>query len=81
MNNYIFITDEGYTYQPGSESVMPDIENLQVIGYASGKSAEEAFENLLNNNKYLRETSFDEVVCYKLSNDYKDTRKIFYIQK
>jgi len=27
MGAYIFITTEGYTYQPGSEAVEPDIEN------------------------------------------------------
>ncbi|MGH4138228.1 hypothetical protein [Clostridium sp.] len=32
MDNYIFLTDEGYTFMPNSESDMPDVENLQVIG-------------------------------------------------
>lgn len=24
MNNYLFLTNEGYTYQPDSESIEPD---------------------------------------------------------
>jgi hypothetical protein len=32
MGSYIFLTDEGYTYQPNSDSDMLDIENLQVKG-------------------------------------------------
>jgi hypothetical protein len=31
MDNYIFLTDEGYTFQPDSESDVPDIENLLAI--------------------------------------------------
>ena len=27
MNKYIFLTDEGYTYQPNSTSDVPDCEN------------------------------------------------------
>ena len=34
MKSYIFITTEGFTYQPGSESPEPDVENCQVIGFA-----------------------------------------------
>lgn len=41
---------EGYTYQPGSTSFEPDIENLQVIGFAGGNSREEATRNLLTEN-------------------------------
>ena len=42
-----FITTEGFTFQPGSESPDPDIENCQVIGFAKGNSLEEAFESLI----------------------------------
>ena len=38
MKNYMFITAEGFTCQPDSESIEPDIENLQVIGFDSGNS-------------------------------------------
>ncbi len=26
MNNYLFLTNEGYTYQPDSESIEPDVK-------------------------------------------------------
>lgn len=42
MNNCIFLTDEGYTYQPNSESDVPDIENLQVIGITHGENSKQA---------------------------------------
>ena len=58
MNSYIFITTEGFTFQPGSESAEPDVENCQVIGFAKGNSIDEAFENLIAENKYLLKTSF-----------------------
>ena len=40
MNNYIFLTNEGYTYQPDSESIEPDCENAQLIGIAAGNTEE-----------------------------------------
>lgn len=73
------MTTEGYTFQPNSESILPDIENLQVIGFSSGVNAKEAFKNLLDNNQYLKNTNFDEVFCYKLDSDYKNTKEYFYI--
>lgn len=79
--NYIFLTKEGHTYQPDSESVMLDIENLQVIGFSKGDTPEEAFDNLLEENEYLKDTSFNEIVCYPLDKDYKDKKQYFYIKK
>lgn len=66
MKSYIFITEEGFTYQPNSESPEPDIENCQVIGFAEGNSPEEAFDNLIAENGYLLGTNFDEIICYEL---------------
>jgi hypothetical protein len=66
MNSYIFITTEGYTFQPGSESIEPDIENCQVIGFAKAKDEQDAFQNLVRENDYLLETTFDDVICYEL---------------
>ncbi|MDI6760909.1 MAG: hypothetical protein QMD05_08780 [Candidatus Brocadiaceae bacterium] len=78
MKSYIFITEEGITYQPDSESPEPDIENCQVIGFAEGNSPEEAFDNLIEENGYLLETSFDEVICFELKHrDYHKFAKGF----
>ena len=76
MKRYIFITTEGYTYLPNSESIEPDCENCQVIGYANGNNEKEAFNNLLRENDYLKNTGFDELICYQIK---PETRKMFYI--
>jgi len=66
INSYIFITTEGLTYQPNSESIEPDIENCQAIGFADGKNEREAFENLVLENGHLIGTTFDQIKCYEL---------------
>lgn len=97
MSLFIFLTTEGYTFQPNSESSEPDaaepcgasatggsarsqvsithdkdqlarIENCQVLGFASGADAREAFSNLLSENEYLKETTFDETFAMELAN-------------
>lgn len=70
IKSYIFLTVEGITFQPDSESSEPDIENLQVIGFAKGKDSKEAFHNLITENKHLLKTTFDEIFCYELTNNY-----------
>jgi hypothetical protein len=73
----IFLTFEGYTYQPGSESAMPDVENVQMLGIASGQHASAAFGRLAAENLWLRDTSFDEVYCYELARDFAASRAEF----
>jgi hypothetical protein len=80
MNNYIFLTDEGYTFQPNSNAETPDIENLQIIGFASGITAEDAYSNLLAYHAYLKETSFNQVFCYRLDKAYENTRRDFHLK-
>ncbi|MBZ9623261.1 hypothetical protein G9F71_010385 [Clostridium sp. FP2] len=80
MDNYIFLTDEGYTYQPNSETDMADVENLQVIGVSNGENEKEAFYNLMSQNRDLMKTSFDKIFCYKLSTNYKDSYSKFSIK-
>lgn len=77
MKNYIFLTSEGYTYQSNSESTEPDIENLQVIGISEGNNSNMAFENLINNNENLLETTFDKIFCYEFSHDFKESVRHF----
>ena len=73
MKNYIFLTSEGYTYQPDLESAEPDIDNLQVMGVSEGNNSKMAFEKLIENNEYLLETTFDEIFCYELSPDFRES--------
>ena len=69
MREYIFITAEGITYQPESKSDMPDIENLQVVGFGRGESPDDAVKNMLKGNGYLKETNFDEIISIELKSD------------
>jgi len=62
MPHYIFLTLEGYTFLPGSESPEPDVKNLQVLGFAEGDGPEEAFEALLAENEWIGEGGYEEVV-------------------
>jgi len=67
VKSYIFITTEGYTFQPESTSIEPDIENCQVVGFAKAKDPQQAFRNLIQENSNLLETTFDELICYELN--------------
>jgi hypothetical protein len=81
MNSFIFITTEGHTFQPGSESTEPDIENCQVIGFAEGSDDQNAFENLIRDNPSLPETTFDELICFELRHpDYWKNRSYFHLR-
>ena len=70
IKSYIFLTFEGHTYQPYSESIEPDIENLQVVGISEGNTSRMAFENLKRENNYLLETTFNEIFSYELSSNF-----------
>jgi len=71
--NFIFLTIEGTTFQPGSDYINPDIENLQVIGFSAGMNAEDAFERLIRDKAYLLDTSFEEIFSLELVNENKKT--------
>ncbi len=76
-NSYIFVTMEGYTYQPASEAIEPDVENLQVLGFAEGTDAEDAF------HRWVRESppklTFSDVLCYQLARNARASVKWFNI--
>ena len=67
VRTFIFVTPEGHTFLPGSEAGEPDIENLQVLGFADGSAAEEALEGLVTEHPWIREGGFREVLCYELA--------------
>ncbi|GAG73420.1 hypothetical protein ES705_00385 [subsurface metagenome] len=62
MKKYIFITDEGFTFQPDNDDYEPDIENMQVIGFGEGDTVDDAMENMIQENPYLRDTKFNKVI-------------------
>lgn len=47
MKDFIFLTSEGVTYQPDLHCGDRDmVENLQVLGFGSGETAEQAFTEM-----------------------------------
>ena len=81
MRAFIFVTSDGSTFQPDSDSPTPDVENMQVLGFTTGIDEEEAFRNLLDENNWLRETSFNNLVCFELKqSDFHDHSKFFSIK-
>jgi hypothetical protein len=72
MGKYIFLTTEGLTYQPNSASSEPDIENIQVIGFAQGDTVQDASRNLLELNEYLADTNFDGIFAIQLADDHRE---------
>ncbi len=72
---FIFLTSEGITYQPTVHGDDKDIvENLQVIGFASGENAEQAFSNFIRENSWLKKHSFKNIFSYPLCNNYMNQR-------
>ena len=69
MNNYIFLTDEGYTFQPETEQEPVEIENLQVLGTAQGTDANTAYRNLLAEHPELKPSEFTRIFCYQLEKE------------
>ncbi|WP_295021895.1 hypothetical protein [Sulfurimonas sp.] len=77
IKKYIFITFEGFTFQPHSELDVPDIENMQVIGFSQGIDTKEAFNTLLQQQQYLQNTTFNEIIAMELVDGKQD---VFTIQ-
>ena len=69
MRQYIFLTAEGTTFQPDSASSEPDIENMQVIGFAGGDTIQDAVTRLIGLNAYLANTNFDEIFAIQLADN------------
>jgi hypothetical protein len=69
LATYIFVTKEGHTYQPSSNAIEPDIDNLQVLGFASGIDEAAAFSNLLTENALLLDSKFDALECLELRHE------------
>jgi hypothetical protein len=72
MNTYIFLTDEGYTFQPDTEAEPVVIDSLQTIGTARGTDAMDAYRNLLAENPLLAERKFEKIFCYQVDEPVKE---------
>jgi len=76
MKSYIFLTDEGYTFQPETGEEPVEIESLQTIGIAKGPDAMDAYRNLLAKNPHLQERKFEKIFCYQVDEPVREDRKI-----
>lgn len=65
MPPFIFLTSEGQTTAPNLE----DIENLQVLGITNGYNSREAFNRLLQENAWIKEAGYKEVMVMELKNE------------
>ena len=65
MKKYIFYTTEGFTQAPDGE----DIENCQLLGCAYGQDKQEAMDNLLTENPWIKERGFEprKAICAELA--------------
>ncbi len=75
MNSYIFLTDEGYTFQPETEDKPVVIDSLETIGTAQGTDAMDAYRNLLAENPQLQERKFEKIFCYQVDELEKENGK------
>ncbi|MCK4654213.1 MAG: hypothetical protein KAU01_07185 [Candidatus Cloacimonetes bacterium] len=66
LRYFIFLTDEGYTFQPESDFVESEMDNLQVLGLSKGLNINEAIENFIQENEFLNELNFDNVLVFEL---------------
>lgn len=66
MKSFIFFTSEGYTQDPNHK----DISNMQILGDATGKDILEAFHNFKQNQPYLSEFAFKELVALEYIGDF-----------
>jgi len=72
MKKFIFITSEGFTFQPNNEDYKPDIENMQVVGFGEGDTVDNAIKFMIKKNSYLRKTSFNKIIGIEIK-DYKQS--------
>lgn len=69
LKYFIFLTDEGYTFQPESDFVESEMDNLQVLGFSEGLNINEAIEKFIQENELLNELNFDNVLVFELISD------------
>ena len=77
MEKYIFYTTEGLTQAPDGE----DIENCQLLGCAYGQDKQEAMDNLLTENPWIKERGFEprKAICAELATTHNAKDKLSFI--
>ncbi|MCK4695116.1 MAG: hypothetical protein KAT74_05115 [Candidatus Cloacimonetes bacterium] len=69
LKYFIFLTDEGFTFQPKSDFIESEMDNLQVLGLSEGLNTDNAIENFIQDNKFLKELNFDNILVFELISD------------
>ncbi|MFY9104474.1 hypothetical protein OZY38_04425 [Aliarcobacter cryaerophilus] len=59
MKNYLFYTQDGFTYDKSHNLT----NNMQLFGSAKGKNINEAFENFKEEQSYLLKLDYDKVIA------------------
>ncbi len=62
---FMFVTPDGVTYS-SPEKEFPDVENFQILGYGEGTDEEEAFNFFIQNNNWIFNTDFENVICIEV---------------
>ncbi|HEC76959.1 MAG TPA: hypothetical protein ENI33_06865 [Thermoplasmatales archaeon] len=73
---FLFLTPDGVTYSSCNEPY-PDVENLQVLGWAEGFNEEEAFNTFLRDSKWVYETGFREIMCVEIKHPIRKSKRFF----
>ena len=69
LKYFIFLTDEGFTFQPKSDFVESEMDNLQVLGLSKGLNTNNAIDNFIQDNEFLKKLNFDNVLVFELISD------------
>lgn len=62
MNKYLFYTIDGFT----QDASLNETENCQILGVGLGNNIEHAFDNFLNENKYIHQQDYEKIMAYKV---------------
>ncbi|WP_418179001.1 hypothetical protein ACNSOO_08745 [Aliarcobacter lanthieri] len=62
MKNYLFYSQEGFTYDKSHNLT----HNMQLFGSAKGKNIHEAFKNFKEEQSYLLELDYDKVIAIQI---------------
>lgn len=63
--NFLFFTREGFTYDSNNK----EIQNMQILGDGFGNDILEAFKHFKNEQKYLKDFTFKNVMAIQTVGD------------
>lgn len=62
MKKYMFYTTDGYT----QDNQLKETENCQLLGIGKGGNITEAYNNLLNENNYIKSHNYENIKAYEV---------------